>query len=259
MGRRGEILSLKGALYGIIAAIGVSFLLFFMIAVLKPSWLDSYTDYSVAILSFLPVASGFQLIRRYSFSSIFGKCFSFLTSASALWFLGEALWPIQTRVLGVGMPFPSVSDLLWMSGYIFFGFGLYTMFKMFNPATITGRKKFILILLLTLVASVFTLILTLQIYKGAPFIEQIIYTWYLVMDVVFLGLLSVIFQTFRGGKVSKAWLIMISGLAAIFLADILFNLATYMDSEVQLLSGDLIYMIGYSLMALSFIEHAIEL
>jgi len=251
--------SFKGALYGIIAVMIGSFLLFFVIAVLKPNQLSSYTDYSVPALSFLPVISGFLLIKRYSFSSVFGRCFSFLTAASALWFLGEALWTVQAKLLGVELPFPSLSDLFWMCGYIFIGLGVYAMFKLFNPISAMDRRKLVLTLSLTAAAAAATLILTPLIYEGAPLIELIIYTWYLVMDVIFLGLLTVIFQTFMGGRVSRAWLIMISGLAAIFLADILFNLATYMDSEIHLLSGDLIYMIGYSLIALGFIEHGIEL
>ncbi|MEM3045073.1 MAG: hypothetical protein QXV77_06240 [Candidatus Bathyarchaeia archaeon] len=249
----------RKALYGVISAMVSSSLIFLLLAAFRPYWLSRYTDYSVAVLSFLPVVSGFFLVRRYSFGSVFGKCFSFLTSASTLWFLGEASWMFQSIVLGEGMPFPSFSDFLWMSGYVFIGLGVYAMFKMFNPFSFMRRRRLISILSLTSAASMITLALTPEIYKGASLIELFIYDWYIVMDIIFLGLLYIIFQTFMGGGISRAWLTLILGIAVTLLADFFFNLATSMDSETYLLFGDLIYMNGYSLIALGFIRHGMEL
>ncbi|MGC8961389.1 MAG: hypothetical protein ACP5K1_02955 [Candidatus Bathyarchaeia archaeon] len=249
----------RKALYGIIAAMILSSLIFLFLAAFKPCWLSRYTDYSVPALSFLPLVSGFLLVRRYSFSSVFGRCFSFLTSASSLWFLGEASWMFQSVILGEEMPFPSFSDFLWMSGYIFIGLGIYVMFKMFNPLSVMRRGRLILILSLTFAASMVTLALTPKIYSGATLIELFIYDWYLVMDIIYMGLLLVVFQTFMGGRISKAWLTLIIGIAVTLVADFFFNLATSVDSETYLLLGDLIYMNGYSLIALGFIQHGMEL
>jgi hypothetical protein len=52
---------------------------------------------------------------------------------------------------------------------------------------------------------------------------------------------------------------LIAGIAAILSADALFNLAVSIRSEGYLLLSDLIYMNGYSLMALGFAAHAMEL
>ena len=247
----------KGPFYGVVAVMVVSSILYFTILLAKPSILDTFTDFSVAVLSFLPVISGFHLVNRYSLDSPFGKCFAFLTAGSSLWFLGEALWPVYTRILKVNMPFPSLSDLFWMSGYIFMGLGAYIIFTIFNPIYVLKRRIILLTLLLIAVSSVVTLILTPKIYKAPP-LNLVIYNYYLIADIVVLGLLSTVYRVFRGGKISKAWLILTYGITIILLADLFFNLATSIESETYLLFSDLIYMNGYSLLALGFIAHAIE-
>lgn len=247
----------RWAFHGIAAVMAVSSFLFLIIAVTKPSLLDTYTDYSVAILSFLPVITGFHLVDRYGSRSVFGKCFAYLTSGSTLWFLGELLWPIYTKILKVEMPFPSLSDIFRMSGYIFMGLGTYTILTRFNPTYALKRRTVFLTSLLTAAVSLITLILASKIYK-APLLNLIIYNYYLISDIVILSLLSIIYSIFRGGRISKAWLILVAGITTIFLADIFFNLATSIDSETYILFSDLIYMNGYSLTALGFTAHAIE-
>ncbi|MEM2082437.1 MAG: hypothetical protein QXU06_03550 [Candidatus Bathyarchaeia archaeon] len=246
------------ASHGIMAAMIAGSLLFFIIALSDPPLLDAFTDYSVAILSFLPVASGSILTRRYGPDSIFGRCFALLTAGLALWFLGEALWPIHTRVLGIEMPSPSIMDVLWMAGYIFIGLGIYSMLKMFWPASGPRRRAVIIASCFVAVASAIVLILAPQIYEASP-LELFIYEYYLISDAILLGLLSILYRTFKGGRVSRAWLILAVGLTAISLADAFFNLATSLGSGAHLLFSDLIYMNGYSLIALGFVEHAKEL
>ncbi|MEM2902549.1 MAG: hypothetical protein QXO32_07475 [Candidatus Bathyarchaeia archaeon] len=247
----------KWAFRGIAAVMAASSFLYLILAVARPSLLDTYTDYSVAALAFLPVVTGFYLVDRYGSRSIFGKCFAYLTSGATLWFLGELLWPVYTRILNVETPFPSLSDLFWMSGYVFMGLGTYTILKRFNPTYALKRRTILSISLLTAALSVITFTLASKIYK-APLIDLIIYNYYLIADIVILGLLTMIYSIFRGGKISKAWLILVTGITTTFLADIFFNLATSTDSETYLLFSDLIYMNGYSLIALGFTTHAIE-
>jgi|YelNatPaOPRAMG01_1025707.scaffolds.fasta_scaffold01767_12 hypothetical protein len=227
---------------------------------LNSPFLDLFTDYAVAICAFFPVAAGFLLIKKYGiFNSLFGKCFSFLTAGLTLWFLGEFLWPIYSRVLNVEMPFPSLMDFLWMGGYIFIGIGVYIIFTIFKPNLVLKRLTRFLIIFLTLIVILAIIFLTPIIYYKASFLEQVIYCYYLIADIIILSLLMVVYRIFKGGEISKAWLILVLGIIVIFLADIFFNLATSINSEFYLSLGDLIYINGYSLTALGLIKHLMKL
>ena len=226
---------------------------------LNSPFLDLFTDYAVPICAFFSVAAGFLLIKKYGiFNSLFGKCFFFLTVGLTLWFLGELLWPIYSRVLNVEMPFPSLMDFLWVGGYIFIGIGIYIIFTIFKPNLILKRLTQFLIIFLTLMAILAIIFLTPIIYK-ASFLEQVIYCYYLTADIIILSLLMVVYRIFKEGEISKAWLILVLGITVIFLADIFFNLATSINSEFYLGLGDLIYINGYSLTALGLIKHLMKL
>jgi hypothetical protein len=234
-------------------------ILFFIILTLNSALLNSFTDYAVAVCAFLPVAAGFSLTKRYSFNSLFGKCFSFLTAGLALWFLGEALWPIYTQILNIESPFPSLMDFLWMIGYVFIGIGVYWIFMIFKPKLILKRTTLFLIVFLTLIAVLTIAFLTPIIYGGGLALELLIYGYYLAADIVILSLLVTVYKVFKGGEIARPWLILIVGLIVTFLADVFFNLAINTDSEFYLSLGDLIYINGYSLIALGLIKNLIEL
>ncbi|MBS7655589.1 hypothetical protein KEJ50_03715 [Candidatus Bathyarchaeota archaeon] len=235
-------------------------ILFFIILALNKSLISLFTDYAVAICAFLPVAAGLLLVKKHNvFNSLFGKCFFFLTAGLTLWFLGEALWPIYTRILNIEPSSPSLMDFLWMIGYIFIGVGVYWVFTIFKPKLILKRAALLLIVFLTLIAVLTIVYLTPIIYKGSSALEQFIYGYYLAMDIIILSLLTTVHMVFKGGKVSKPWLILIAGLTVTFLADIFFNLAISVNSELYLSIGDLIYINGYSLIGLGLTKHLIEL
>jgi len=244
----------------IIAVEALFSLISLIMLALNISLIDLFTDYAVAICAFLAAVAGLLLIKKYgSFDSLFGKCFSFLTVGLILWFLGEALWPFYTRVLNIEMPFPSLMDYLWMGGYIFIGVGVYIIFRIFKPNLILKRTARFLITFLTLIVVLTVIFLTPIIYKEASILEQAIYCYYLTADIVILSILIVVYRVFKGGEVSKAWLILILGITITFLADIFYNLATSVDSEFYLSLGNLIYINGYSLIALGLVEHSIKL
>ncbi|MEM3754406.1 MAG: hypothetical protein QXE19_01790 [Candidatus Bathyarchaeia archaeon] len=111
----------------------------------------------------------------------------------------------------------------------------------------------------TLIIVLIIAFLTPIIYKESSALEQFVYGYYLVADIVILSLLITGYMIFKGGKVSKSWLILILGLVVTFLADILFNLANSIDSEFYLNLGDLAYINGYCLITLGLIKHLIEL
>ncbi|MEM3506935.1 MAG: hypothetical protein QXT31_04730, partial [Candidatus Bathyarchaeia archaeon] len=49
-------------------------IVFFIFLAFNSYLLGLFTDYAVAICAFLPVISGFLLIKKYTFNSIYGKC-----------------------------------------------------------------------------------------------------------------------------------------------------------------------------------------
>ena len=51
-----------------------------------------------------------------------------------LWFLGELGWGVYTMFLGVEIPYPSLADIFWLSGYIPLFIALLLYVEFFQPA-----------------------------------------------------------------------------------------------------------------------------
>src|SRR5215207_2929287 len=88
-----------------------------------------------------------------------GKKYVSLFIAISLWFLAEIVYTYYQSILRIDVPYPSYADSLWLLGYIFMGYHLYSSFyywnkkKRFSESSVFIITIFSAILILFLVQS----------------------------------------------------------------------------------------------------------
>ena len=205
------------------------------------------------------IISGFSLGKYWHRAgeqfSIVWLCF---TCGLFLWFMGEATWAGYTLILGVELPYPSVADIFWVSGYIPFLIALLLYVKIFSPAiswkmflasmlTTLGLAIFVSAALITPILGVEEDVVTMAMDFAYPLLDIALFS------VAFLGLLI-----FWKGNLGKSWLLINVAILLDVCADMLFGYATAQGTYYSGHVADLIFDLSYLFFLLAFYVHAKE-
>lgn len=155
----------------------------------------------------------------------------FLTAGVACWFIGEFLWNYYELVLHID-PFPSLADAFYLIGYplLLAGFineirSAQIQWKKLHPAT-----TFLLVLVsLLFIGAVGYFGIYLPFDAQEPLLSNVIAIGYGVGDMLLIIinlLVLVLAWEFRGGSLSKIWLVFFLSFIFTLIADILFALFT---------------------------------
>lgn len=226
-----------------------------------PEFMSLFSDVSPPFIAFVAVLSSGLCLRKYWHSikekfSLIWLCF---TLGVMFWFLGELGWTIYTRVLNIEIPYPSIADAFWLSGYIPFFIALYLYVKIFS--SVLSRKMLVIalsiVLIITVCVSVTLMIpllstgedlTTLTIDFAYPFLDLLLFS------VALLGLF-----VFRQGQLGKSWLLINIGVLPDVTADILFSYTTAQETYYSGHPLELLYHFGYLFTFLAFYIHMKEL
>jgi hypothetical protein len=96
-----------------------------------------FSNWVVDISAGLALVSSFIIILRENIRKSEGKKYVSLFIGILLWFSAEIVYTYYQTVLRIDMPYPSYADILWLLGYIFVGYHLYSAFYFWNK-----NKKF---------------------------------------------------------------------------------------------------------------------
>src|ERR671927_1295030 len=86
---------------------------------------------------------------RQNIGALHGKTYLSLTIGLVLWLCADIIWAAYELYFHVAAPIPSLSDILWLSGYPFFAYNLFLTYKEFHKR-IKNYKK---ILIATLIVN----------------------------------------------------------------------------------------------------------
>lgn len=86
-------------------------------------YLDSIETFSNIIsplIAGIAVFSSFYALKIYwiNIQSQLSRIWLCFTIGTLLWFFGELGWAVYTFVLNVEIPYPSILDAFWLSGYV---------------------------------------------------------------------------------------------------------------------------------------------
>jgi hypothetical protein len=207
------------------------------------------------------VATALIGLRKYGYN--LGILFSFIwfcfTLGVALWFLGELGWAIYTLALGVEIPYPSLADIFWLSGYLPFFIALLLYLK---PFTLALSKRSIGVVSLIIAALCIFVVVSLipQLYSAQEdLVTLAVDLAYPILDLLLFALALLGVAVFFKGKIGKSWLLISLALALTAVADLTFSYTILQGTYYNGHPIELLYHWAYILYALAFYVHSKEL
>jgi hypothetical protein len=170
------------------------------------------------------------------------------------WFVAEVTWQVYA-FLFQEVPVPSIADLGWLAGFIFFTFALYHQYSAIKPAQAETIRTF------AIGAWIFVLLIPLVLLSAfnAFSVETYIGFYYPFADLAvgIAGLLLVFF--FRGGALMRPWF----GLMVFGASDLLYAWAektqlyawSVENGNLLTLFIDATYLLAYLILAIGFLGH----
>jgi hypothetical protein len=185
-----------------------------------------------------------------------------LTVGMGYWFLGEVIFNYYQYTLNID-PFPSIADVFYLFAYPYLLIGLLNEIKISNVNWRRIHKSMFFLLGMTAVFLI-AIVSYFGIYQAynplETFLTNAIAMGYGVGDVLLIlasMLVLILAWEFRGGKLSRVWVILFFSFVSILVADILF--AIYVE-QYEMLDWfyksllDSFWMISYLLFALALFE-----
>jgi hypothetical protein len=227
----------------------------------------AFSSVSSPIVAGVAALSSFLALRRYwdKIGSRISKIWLCFTLGMLLWFLGELGWGIYTMFLGVEVPFPSIADLSWLSGYLPLFIALLLYVEIFQPA-ITVKSFLVAGAIVASMSAIIFSTLMIPVLANASQYDMVTLGASLAYPALDLFLfleailgLSVFTMTELKGRIGVAWHFMNTAILLNVIGDMFFsytNLSgTYYDGHPL----ELLYHFGYMLFALAFYVHQKEL
>jgi hypothetical protein len=219
------------------------------------------------VIAGLAVLSSFFALRRYwdYFGSRLSKIWLGFTLGMLLWFLGECGWTVYTMVLNVKIPYPSIADVFWLSGYVPLFFALLFYVELFQPA-ISMRLFLVASIIVASVSALVFSSLMIPVLASASqqnFVTLGISLAYPGLDLflfleAILGLLVFTFTRLKG-RIGAAWHFINAAILINVIADMAFSYTTLDGTYYNGHPLELLYHFGYILFALAFYAHTREL
>ncbi|MCS7098005.1 MAG: hypothetical protein NZ922_03380 [Candidatus Methanomethyliaceae archaeon] len=223
-----------------------------------PSFMYYFSNIFPIIISGMVFSISLLSLKKYysSFGSIFSKIWTAISIGLGLWFLGELTWGIYTIIFSWEVPYPSIADLFWISGYIpmILGFLLYAeTFAKILPKT---RRIGILTMASIYIISIIS---TLMPILKNNLLELILSLIYPILDVFLIYSTMLGIAIFFKGKIWKSWIMLCLGFICYAMADILFSYTIALGIYRPGNPLELFFHIGYILLILAILEHKKEL
>jgi len=232
-----------------------------------PDFMYTFSNVFPPMIAGIAVLSSFLALRRYwdKIVSRISKIWLCFTAGMLLWFSGELGWAIYTMFLGTEIPYPSIADVFWLSGYLPLFIALLLYLEVFQPAItirqfltagaiVAGMSAVIFssLMIPVLGDAAQTDIVTLGVDLAYPALDL-----FLFLEAI-LGL-SVFTVTKLKGRISAAWRFMNAAILLNVIADMVFSYTTLNETYYNGHPMELLYHFAYMLFALAFFVHQKEL
>jgi hypothetical protein len=198
-------------------------------------------------------------LRRYGFGlrtfEVVWFCFALGTG---LWALAEASWAIYYFLLNIQVPYPSVADIFYIGGYFPIIIGLGAYLGTFRVAMSTRRLGLAIAIIGTAAALALAFVLPIESAQNLSLVNLATDLIYPILDLVLLSLAILSLAIFYGGSIAKWWMMFGLGAALYVMGDEYF---LYQVAAGQYYNGgldDLLFLLGYLILALAFYTHRKE-
>ena len=232
-------------------AIAISLLITLLYLTLQshPALLYLLSNTSEAVFSLIPLTMAVYLLKTRELP--FYKPTICLALGFFLWFLGEITYSSYALLLGVAIPYPSVADVFWLTGYWLVLLGMTLSIEPFRFAV--KRQSLVLATLVSIVTSVVVAayLVIPVIAISADTTTNMVGFAYPISDIALLFASILGLLLFRGGKVAHGWYLLVLGTLLFSVADILFSFTTARGTYFDGPPLELLYDYGYVCFGLS--------
>ncbi|MBI5133809.1 MAG: hypothetical protein HZA81_00235 [Candidatus Taylorbacteria bacterium] len=192
-------------------------------------------------------------------STILGKAIFFFGLGLFLWGCGQMTWAYYNFFLAVDVPYPSIADLFYAPSVLFYTIGTMLLARTtgarFGLREEYGRAYAIFAPIAVLVITYNVVVLVGHggelVSKGSDLMKAILDVAYPLGDAVSLSVAAVVAGlSFRylGGVYRYEVILILSGLAVMFVADSVFSYMTTVGTSYNGDFGDLLFAIGMFLL-----------
>lgn len=205
------------------------------------------TDLTAVLFSLSAVVTGIHATRMYRIKSLHGRSLFLILLGMTIWLVAEVLWLLFMS------PIRMILEALRFLGYVPMTIGFFYALRVSDPS-FREEKRTITIVLASFILFSLIYLNTLPVLFGQQsLVENILSNGYIVADFTLLfgiALLVKVSFSFRGGYMSKAWLIFILAFISVLVFDInfAFNYKTYTSgdfSEIFWLSNYILVSYGF--------------
>jgi len=196
-------------------------------------------------------------LKRYwgGFGSKLTQVWIYFAIGIFFWFLGELTWAIYVFLLKISMPYPSVADSFWLSGYILLFLALTAYLWLVKPAiskTVLVAASS-LVLIMGVLFSYF--LVTPALMQETNLTAKTIDVAYPTLDFIMLALSITGLIVLVKSRVAKSWILFNTGILMTAIGDSLFSYATAHNTYYEGHPLELFLHFGYLFFILAFYTH----
>lgn len=257
--RQAGFTSLRGFRAWVVSAVAVS--LIFAFQSYYPDLIGPISNVLPTVCVTVTFASALLSVRRYGIRSRkrFQAIWLFFALGSGLWLLAESSWAFYYFILNVAVPYPSIADIFYVSGYLPVILALSLYLSDFSAGMSRRRLAIVGLAIVAVVSVALGLVIPVEFSSNPSALQLATDLLYPALDLVLFSLSALSLAIFFGGSLAKWWGLVGIGAIWYVIGDeyFLFQVAqgTYYNGSVD----DLFFLLGYLFLALAFYAHRSEL
>ncbi len=249
------------------AVIAVALAVFYMSVQQMPNIIVESTDIifivisgGVSLYAFLVVAEmGRRATSIPHLEARLRSAYYGIFLAIVLWFLGETTWGIYEIVLRVSIPYPSIADIFYLTGYLPALASTVTFMWIFRRNITQARKVVTSLVGLGIIGLVLVFVLGPLSTSSSGIVTKAFDLAYPFLDAVLLVLVTLILGGMAGSTLAKPWMWIFAGLLSYSFADIMFSWGTLAGWYYSGHPIELLWLYGYLGFAVGFNQQRVAL
>jgi len=157
------------------------------------------------------------------------KIWSWMVIGLLAWTVAETIWAFYEVVLGQEVPYPSIADLFWLSGYAMICVALLTQYRLFQVTPSQQQKRMIAVLVVVffLIGGFVILGPIIQGFDPEEILASLLNIAYPLFDLLLLVLALAVIFSLEQGRFVLSWHILGLGLVFLAAADLMFSYADW--------------------------------
>ena len=205
-----------------------------------------FTDLSINIVAGTALLLAFLIVWRQKLGGLHGKTYAAFAIGLVLWFTAELVQTYYEIGVDDEVPFPSIADALWLSGYGPFGYHLFVTYRFFNKSA----KPHNLIIVVAATAGIFGSLVPIIVLSSSlltdNLLELIVNVLYPSLDAALIVPAIMTFSILRKGRLTAIpWVLLSASVLIIAAADSTFGYIAATNPDSEIWGFSIFYLSGY--------------